>query len=461
MRSAYLAKSVTQATVRALNYSREVEILREKALTDSAIVCLGEIAKVPSASNYIFRQVDCAPGHGEEILTQADMFAAEPSGRVVRRDLMPNPEVRRIRRGQILIAGAGQMEETNLFGRSILSDARLVGKVLCGDAIMLNGDEESDKFLYLYAFLCSPYGVRFVRSTAYGSSIPRPRLDLLNKLPIPIPDAATLKRIADLVRSTVTNRELYLSEVQAARACLEALPEMQEAIRLCQERKARCAVWDGNLPTMTAWNYASTGKAMIHLRKQWSSRLRDCIEPRGIFRGPRFVRIPCNPPHGVDFWSQRDIHMIRPIPSRIAKPKVSDRLLFVPEHALLVPGIGQFTEGALFGKVAITTSETVSAAITEHIFRIYTLPQYALQLYAFFSTVVGLRLLRTVAVGNTIPVMRVDLLEDLPVPMLDSTTAKAVDTHMRQALAAKVNASNAEKEAIRIIEDEVLPQWLA
>jgi hypothetical protein len=283
MRSAYLAKSVTEASVRALNYSREVEILREKARVSSNIVCLGEIVSVPTASSYIFRQVDCAQGYGEEILTQTDMFASEPRGRVVRRELMPNPDARRIQPGQILIAGAGQMEETNLFGRSIISDARLIGKVLCGDAIMLKGNENSDQFLYLYAFLCSCYGVHFVRSTAYGSSIPRPRLDLLNKLPIPIPDDATLKRVAEQIRSTVTNRELYLREVQAARACLEALPEMQEAIGMCQERKARCTLWDGDLPTMNAWNYASAGNALGYLQKKWQTTLGDVWKRTGFF----------------------------------------------------------------------------------------------------------------------------------------------------------------------------------
>lgn len=460
MRSAYLTKSVTEASVRALNYSREVEILREKALTDSSIVCLGEVAKVPSASSYIFRQVNCAPSYGEEILTQADMFAAEPIGRVVRRELMPNPEARRIKRGQILIAGAGQMEESNLFGRSILSDNRLVGKVLCGDGIMLNGDEESDEFLYLYAFLCSPYGVRFVRSTAYGSSIPRPRLDLLNKLPIPIPDPATLKRVADKIRSTIANREQYLSEVQAARACLEALPEMQEAIWMCQERKARCTVWDGNLPTVTAWTYASAGQALKMLLKKWKLRVGDFVPPSKIFNGPRFARTACIPPYGIDFMSQRDVFMIRPVPRRIALPNLPRNELFVPEGTLLVGSNGQLSEGSLFGQVAWCDSEMANAAFTQHILRVGINPEYAPIAFAFLSSIVGKRLMNSTAVGTSIPMMRADLVRALPFPEIDTALHSLVAKHIRTGVAARVTATNAEKEAIRIIEDEVLPQWL-
>lgn len=460
MRSAYLAKSVTEASVRALNYSREVEILREKALTDSNIICLGEIAKVPPASSYIFRQVDCAPGYGEEILTQVDMFAAEPSGRVVRRELMPNPEARRIKRGQILIAGAGQMEETNLFGRSILSDNRLIGKVLCGDGIMLNGDEEGDEFLYLYAFLCSPYGVRFVRSTAYGSSIPRPRLDLLNKLPIPIPDPATLKRVANKIRSTIANREQYLTEVQAARACLEALPEMQEAIRMCQKRKAYCTLWDGDLPTLTAWTYASAGDALGYLQKKWGARVGDVVREGGIYRGGRYARIRCEPPNGYDFYSQRDAFLIRPIPQRIVVPSSAGSDLFCTAGTLLCGGQGTLGEGEIFGRVVLVDSEMAKAAITEHLLRIRVTEEFSKLAYTYFSTIVGFRFMRSCAVGTKLLSLRPSLIRALPFPEVDEKTKALIDGRVEAAMNARVAAASAEKEAIRIIEDEVLPQWL-
>ena len=62
------------------------------------------------------RGVDCHPDHGVELVSQTDMFAAEPSGRVIRMDSMPMPERHRIHRWQILIAAAGTLGETELFG---------------------------------------------------------------------------------------------------------------------------------------------------------------------------------------------------------------------------------------------------------------------------------------------------------------------------------------------------------
>jgi type I restriction enzyme S subunit len=169
------------------------------------------------------------------------------------------------------------------------------------------------------------------------------------------------------------------------------------------------------------------------------------------------MKQPCR----FDFWSQRDLHMIRPAPARIAKPNVSDRLLFVPEDALLIASLGQFSEGALFGRVAIASSEIVGAALTQHILRVYVSPGTSFQLYAFLSTRIGLQLLRTTAIGNSIPMMRLDLVRNLPAPALEESVAKRVDNHIKQGLEARVNFIRAEKEAVRIIEEEVLPEWLA
>jgi len=238
VRSAYLTKSVSAATVRALNYTPEVEAFRKQGETYRSGVCLGDlICGMAESYGKVFIRYDCAPGCGEELLTQSDMFAAETEGRIIRGEAIPRLEDHRLYRWQILIAGAGTLGETELYGRSIIVDERLAGKIIGPHAIRLTFPEPgSDISLFVYAFLCSPTGIRLVRSTSFGTKILSLREDLLGSLPIPVPDDATLKKVADLIRTTVTERERYLREVQMARGCLEALPEMQEAIAMCQER---------------------------------------------------------------------------------------------------------------------------------------------------------------------------------------------------------------------------------
>jgi hypothetical protein len=57
--------------------------------------------------------------------------------------------------------------------------------------------------------------------------------------------------------------------------------------------------------------------------------------------------------------------------------------------------------------------------------------------------------------------MREDMLRDLPVPELSSGMEREVSEAVADAYRARDLAERAEAEAIRIIEEEVLPQWLA
>lgn len=460
MRSAYLTKSISAATVRAINYTPELgQFLQRHQGAD--VSRLGNLVSIRSPGSAMFRAINCSPEFGEEFLTQADIFAAEPTGRTIRPDTIPDLESRRVKKGQILVAGVGTLGETELYGRSIIADDRLVGKLLTSDTLVLEPTLDEDTHYYVYAFLCTSVGVRLVRSASAGTKLLRPRRDLLRNLPVPLPDRTTLKKIADLIRTTVTERERYLWEVQAAQACLEALPEMQEAIAMCQERKARCIQWDGSLSTLTAWTYASPGKALAYLQKKWQARLGDFVGTGGIFNGPRFARISCLPHHGVDFLSQRDVFLIRPIPRRIVHPGFSNRLLFCAPGTLLLGGQGTLGEGEIFGQVAIADESWLNTAFTQHILRIVTSPDVALLAYAYLSTIVGFRLMRSCAVGTKLLSLRPSLIRKLPFPEVSQAVHSQVNLHVQAAMEARVTAANAEKEAVRMIEEEVLPEWLA
>ncbi|MGA7932029.1 MAG: hypothetical protein WCA35_00465 [Kovacikia sp.] len=409
MRSAYLTKSISAATVRAINYTPELgQFLQHHQGAD--VSRLGNLASIRSPGSAMFRAINCSPEFGEEFLTQADIFAAEPTGRTIRPDTIPDLESRRVKNGQILIAGVGTLGETELYGRSIIADDRLVGKLLTSDTLVLEPTLDEDTHYYVYAFLCTSVGVRLVRSASAGTKLLRPRRDLLRNLPVPLPDRATLKKVADLIRTTVIERERYLREVQAARACLEALPEMQEAIAMCQERKARCIQWDSSLSTLTAWTYASPGKALAYLQKKWRARLGDFVGAGGIFRSGRYARVRCIPPYGVDFFSQRDAFLIRPIPQRILLPGSAATDLSCQAGTLLFGGQGTLGEGEIFGRVVIVDSEMAKAAVTEHLLRVQVTEEFSKLAFAFLSTIVGLRLVRSCAVGTKLLSLRPDLM---------------------------------------------------
>ena len=458
MRQAFTIDRPHPATLRALNYRPELARLAGRNASRLGLLP----CKSTNSFGDIFAARLTAPGHGIQLLSQVDTFSAEPSGKWVRPDSMTRPEEHQLRKWQICIAGAGQMAEGNLFGRSILVDDRLADLFVASDSVVLEFDEPgSDVNLWLYAFLNTKVGLDAVRSCAYGTSIPRLRLDLLRELPIPRADDATTARVASLVRQCVEQRGAYLQELCAARRVIEQLPDVHEAKSASAERKAQATMWTGPLRTLCAWNAASAGGALAMLQRRWSGRLGDVVPAGGIFYGPRFGRTTCEPPHGFDFLSQRDLFLIRPVPRRIAHPGFDDAKLFVQPDTVLVAAQGTLGEGEIFGRVMLARGQLSGAAYTQHVLRMAPERGYGALLFAVLSTLVGLRLLRSTAVGTKLLSMREDLLRDLPIPDLEQVARGRIGQHVDAAFTAREAAASAELEAIRIVEEEVLPAWLA
>ena len=187
----------------------------------------------------MFTRIDCDPSHGVELLSQTDMFAAEPAGRVIRLDSMSRPERHRIDRWQVLIAGAGTLGETEIFGRAIIADDRLIGRYVSQHALVLSFSEPgSVQNLYTYAFLCSGLGVSLTRSTSYGTKIMGLRKDAIADLHFPDAERSIKGRVAELIRSATEQRGLYISEIRKARHNIESLPDVQEALEECASKES-------------------------------------------------------------------------------------------------------------------------------------------------------------------------------------------------------------------------------
>lgn len=458
---AFVVDRPSPSALRALNYAPELEKIKRAGSTSS--VPLRTLLSTMGDSYWsVFTRRDCSPEHGVELLTQTDMFASEPSGRVIRRDSMPNPDQHRVQKWQILVAGAGQMGEGNLFGRSIIADDRLTHGYLGPHAVALTfAEPASVENLWVYAFLNTSAGLTAVKSAAFGTSVPGLRLDLLGQIPIPLADAATMRRVAVLIRTCVGERERYLQRLRTARDLVAAMPAVHEALEMCASRQMRFVLWGGPFPSLCSWNFASSGGALPFLRRKWEATLGDLVDRNGIYNGPRFARVDCQVPHGVEFMSQRDAMLIRPVPRRIVHPGFDDRQLFARDGTILVGGHGTLGEGEIFGRAVLVHGRFAKAAFTQDLLRVVPKTGEDHALFAYLTTTVGFRLLRSTAVGTKILSMREDMLRALPVPEWPGDLKTKVSALIRGAFQARDEAEQAETEAIRIIEEEVLPQWLA
>lgn len=460
MRS-FLVDEPRSRALRALNYAPAVERIR-RAGSNSARP-LREIVKAfGPAYGTVFTRHDCHPDHGIELLSQGDMFAAEPRGRVIRRDSMREPDKHLVEPGQVLIAGAGTLGENELYGRALLADDRLAGKYVGPDSMTLVFEDPGDDFsLFAYAWLASPTGVQAVRSTCYGTKILRFRPDLLTSLPIPMAPAGVIGRVAALVRSCSRAREEYTAALGRARLIVCGLPVMEEALAACATRSRRTVIWDGALPTLSPRNFAWAGTAGTLLRKSWPGRIGDVLTGRGIYTGPRFARIPCEPPHGIELMSQRDMFLVRPLPRRVVRPTGDARRLEVEPGCILFGAVGQISEGSLFGRSYIAAEDTDGVGFSQNIMRADLLPKHRSTSFAFLSTTVGYRLLQSTGVGSGYLAANPNLIATLPIPDFGESDRMLIEDEVSRGVRARSAASTAESEAFRIIEQEVLPQWLA
>lgn len=462
MPSAFTVEVDGSSSLRALNYSPLQEVFRRPRAGRSSF-SLGEVySSDESAYGSICTRNDCDISHGVEFLSQTDMFATEPAGRVIRIDSMSKPERHEVKRWQILIAGVGTLGETELYGRSIIADDRLVGKFVTEDAFTLTPKTAgSTDSLYTYAFLCAEAGISLIRSVSFGTKMLHLRKSAIPTLCIPDAPLSIKEQVAKLIRTAVEGRGQYLCELQAARSVINSLEESQQALSLCNDRKARFSVATGPFVTISARNHASLGAARMILDNQWKTRLVEHLVPEGIFKGPRTPRVPCRAPHGIQFFDQRDIFGIRPIPRRILKPAIPDRELYVPRHALLVASRGQFSEGSLFGSIESAWFGLHRHGITEDILRIIPRAENHEFLYSFLSSRIGFLLLKSTAVGTSIPMMHPELISRLPCPSPSDSQRSLISQHVQKAMTLREMSDDAEAEAIRIIEQEVLPPWLA
>lgn len=451
----FLVHEPRTSALRALNYTPAIERIRRAGST-SAVPLRDLVRTFGPAYGTVFTRIDCDARYGVELLSQSDMFSAEPRGRVIRRDSMPDPDKHLIERGQVLIAGAGTLGENELYGRAILADDRLEGRYVGPDSLSLGLKDPDDDFaLFAYAWLASPTGVQAIRATSYGTKILRFRSDLLTSLPVPRAPRKTVAAVAALIRESNAHRARYRVEIESARQAIQ--PILPEDVFAAANRP-RTVIWSGALPSIRAWNFASMGTRLQILRRHWSSTLKDWLRPDGLFKGGRVARIPCRPPHGVELLSQRDVFAIRPVPRRIKAPTPP---LDVQDDYLLIASRGQMSEGALFGRVERGAHTPLGAAVSEDILRLVPLEGLSAPLYSFLSSSVGFDLLRTTAYGTSIPGMREDLLLDLPVPPAIGRWVEAATKHCLAATESRVRASSSEASALRIVEEEVLPQWLA
>ena len=150
-----------------------------------------------------FPRVEVKEGFGVMLINQKDIFDNIVKGKYISKRGVKIDNL--VEYGEVLIAGVGTLGESETFCRAIFANEDLVGQLVSGEFIRMKTNDEIPSG-YLYAWLASDYGFRFLRNIQAGTKLCRPIPRLVLELPVPILDVETMIKIDSLVKKANTKR---------------------------------------------------------------------------------------------------------------------------------------------------------------------------------------------------------------------------------------------------------------
>lgn len=195
-------KDITTTTINAFNLSERIR--KTKASMPCTTIPLKEVLLGGDTfSTGSFPRIEVKEGHGVMLINQSDIFDTIINGKCISKRNVKVTNL--VEYGEVLIAGVGTLGEGETFCRAIFANEDLVGQLVSGEFVRMKTTKEVPSG-YLYAWLSSDYGFRFIRNIQAGTKLCRPIPRLLLEVPVPIIDKENMLKIDWLVREAHTKR---------------------------------------------------------------------------------------------------------------------------------------------------------------------------------------------------------------------------------------------------------------
>lgn len=195
-------KEINTTTINAFNLSERIRktkammICPTKPLKD--ILLGGDTFSTGS-----FPRVEVKEGHGVMLINQRDIFDTIIKGKNISKYGVNMDNL--VEYGEVIIAGVGTLGENETFCRALFANEDLVGQLVSGEFIRMKTNNEVPSG-YLFAWLSTDYGFRFLRNIQAGTKLCRPIPRLVREIPVPILDKDIMSEIDSKVRDAYTKR---------------------------------------------------------------------------------------------------------------------------------------------------------------------------------------------------------------------------------------------------------------
>ena len=194
-------KEIGTTTINAFNHSERIRKL--KASFSCPTTPLKSILyNGTTFSTGSFPRIEVKEGHGIMLINQSDIFDCIIKGKYISRRNVKTSNL--VEYGEVLIAGVGTLGESETFCRAIFANEDIAGQLVSGEFIRMK--TEGVPSGYLYTWLSSDYGFRFLRNIQAGTKLCRPIPRLVLEIPVPVIDKDSMIEIDRLVREAHTKR---------------------------------------------------------------------------------------------------------------------------------------------------------------------------------------------------------------------------------------------------------------
>ena len=210
-------KDINVVTINAFNHSERIRNTKQM-ISCSTMPLKDVLLNGDVFSTGSFPRVEVKGGNGVMLINQSDIFDTIIKGKYISKRNVRLSNL--VEYGEVLIAGVGTLGENESFCRVIYANEGLVNQLVSGEFIRMKTDAVPSG--YLFAWLNSDYGFRFIRNTQAGTKLCRPIPKLLLEIPVPIIAKDKMEEIDRMVREAHTMRYQANQKELKAIAMVEA-----------------------------------------------------------------------------------------------------------------------------------------------------------------------------------------------------------------------------------------------
>ena len=148
-----------------------------------------------------FKRLELSSPASIKLINQSDIFNLSKKGKFVAIRFLRVYKL--VEYGEVIIGGVGALGEGETFCRVVFGNEELVGQLISGEFIRMKTNRKVPSG-YLFCWLSTDYGFRFIRRTQSGTKLCRPIQELLKNIPVPILESSQMEQIDIKVKDAHT-----------------------------------------------------------------------------------------------------------------------------------------------------------------------------------------------------------------------------------------------------------------